>query len=90
MAQKMSSVLFARGVNSQANNPLRAEINRVIGLSTALEKRIVSLERELADVKSRSATAGPRGEKGDTGATGPAGPKGDKGDKGDTGPAATA
>jgi hypothetical protein len=81
----MSSVLFARGVNSQANNPLRVEITRVIALSTALERRIVALERELADVKSRSANVvpgpmGPRGERGEKGDKGDRGEKGEKGD----------
>ena len=81
----MTSVLYARGVNSQNNNPLRNEINRVIGLLTASETRIATLEKQLAAL---SKSGGLKGEKGDTGATGPAGevgPAGPVGPKGDTG-----
>jgi hypothetical protein len=75
----MSSVLYSRGVNSQNNNPLRTEIQRVIALNTTLERRVNTLERELANFVAKGAVgpAGPRGEKGD---------KGDRGEKGDTGP----
>jgi hypothetical protein len=82
----MSSVLYSRGVNSQNNNPLRTEIQRVIALNTTLERRVNTLERELANFVARAAVgpAGPRGEKGDKG------DKGDRGEKGDTGPAGPA
>jgi hypothetical protein len=80
----MSSVLFARGVNSQANNPLRVEITRVIALSTALERRIIVLERELAESKQRTASAPVAGPAGPTGPRGERGEKGEKGDKGDS------
>jgi hypothetical protein len=73
MDKKMSSVLFSRGTNGQSNNPLRTEITRVIGLSTALEKRVFALEREVAELKKTAPVAGP------TGPAGPAGPKGDPG-----------
>lgn len=77
----MSSVLYSRGVNSQNNNPLRNEINRVIGLNSTLERRVMALEREIVNLATKQVAgptgpAGPRGEKGE---------KGDKGDKGDTG-----
>lgn len=88
----MSSVLYSRGVNSQGNNPLRNEMNRIIGLTVVLESRITVLERELADAKkalSAVATAGgSKGEKGDRGETGPRGEQGPKGDRGEQGPAA--
>ena len=94
----MSSVLYSRGVNSQGNNPLRTEMNRIIGLTVVLESRITVLERELADAKkalSAVATAGSgkgekgdRGDRGDRGETGPRGEQGPKGDRGDQGPAA--
>jgi len=79
----MSSVLYSRGVNSQNNNPLRTEIQRVIALNTTLERRVNTLERELANFAAKGAVgpAGPRGEKGD---------KGDRGEKGDTGAAGPA
>lgn len=97
----MSSVLYSRGVNSQGNNPLRNEMNRIIGLTVVLESRITVLERELADAKKAlSAVAaagggkgekGDRGDRGDRGETGPRGEQGPKGDRGDQGPpAATA
>jgi len=94
----MSSVLYSRGVNSQGNNPLRNEMNRIIGLTVVLESRITVLERELADAK-KALTAvasagggkgekGDRGDRGDRGETGPRGEQGPKGDRGDQGPAA--
>jgi hypothetical protein len=96
----MSSVLYARGVNSQGNNPLRNEINRVIALNTVLERRVATLERELANSSSKAAVAGPagpagprgergpqgeRGERGEAGARGEQGMRGEKGDRGDKG-----
>ena len=84
----MSSVLYSRGVNSQGVNPLRNEMNRIIGLTVALESRIKVLERELAQAKATpgpvgpQGPAGPQGPKGDTGSEGQKGPKGDKGDAG--------
>lgn len=75
----MSSVLYSRGVNSQNNNPLRNEMNRIIGLTVGLESRIKALERELAQVKSLATVpgpAGPPGPPGPVGAVGPAGPPG--------------
>ena len=82
----MSSVLYSRGVNSQNNNPLRTEINRVIALNSTLERRVNTLERELANFVAKGAVgpAGPRGEKGDKG------DRGEKGEKGDTGAAGPA
>ena len=56
----MSSVLYSRGVNSQGNNPLRNEMNRIIGLTVGLESRIKVLERELAQLKSSGASQGLR------------------------------
>ncbi len=81
----MSSVLFNRGVNSQANNPLRAEINRVISLNSALERRVNFLERELENMRRVGGTPGPKGDKGDRGDRGEKGEKGDKGDRGEKG-----
>ena len=72
----MSSVLYSRGVNSQNNNPLKVEINRVIALNTVLEKRVSTLERELVNLSSKAAAAGPPGPAGAVGPTGPAGPAG--------------
>ena len=83
----MSSVLYSRGVNSQGVNPLRNEMNRIIGLTVALESRIKVLERELAQAK---ATPGPTGPPGPAGPAGPDGPKGPKGDAGPAGPKAAA
>ena len=37
----MSSILFSRGVNTQAGNPVRSELRK-------LENRIVDLEKKLA------------------------------------------
>lgn len=88
----MSSVLFGRGVNSQNNNPLRNEINRVIALNTVLERRVSTLERELANSASRPAAAavpgppGPRGERGPQGERGERGPQGERGEAGERGP----
>jgi hypothetical protein len=94
----MSSVLYSRGVNSQGSNPLRNEMNRIIGLTVVLESRITVLERELADAKKALAAVasagggkgekGDRGDRGDRGETGPRGEQGPKGDRGDQGPAA--
>jgi hypothetical protein len=97
----MSSVLYSRGVNSQGNNPLRTEMNRIIGLTVVLESRITVLERELTDAKKALAAVasagggkgekgdkGDRGDRGDRGETGPRGEQGPKGDRGDQGPAA--
>jgi len=86
----MSSVLFGRGVNSQGNNPLRNEINRVIALNTVLERRVSTLERELANTASRPAPAvagppGPRGERGERGEVGAKGDRGEAGAKGEQG-----
>ena len=83
----MSSVLYSRGVNSQGVNPLRNEMNRILGLTVALESRIKVLERELAQAK---ATPGPTGPPGPAGPAGPDGPKGPKGDAGPAGPKAAA
>jgi hypothetical protein len=80
----MSSVLYSRGVNSQNNNPLRNEINRVIALNSALERRVMALEREVVNLSMKQ-VAGPPGPAGPTGPAGPAGPRGEKGDKGDPG-----
>lgn len=79
----MSSVLYSRGVNSQGNNPLRNEMNRIIGLTVGLESRIKVLERELAQLKSSGASQGPPGPQG---AVGPAGPQGPQGAVGPVGP----
>ena len=79
----MSSVLYSRGVNSQNNNPLRNEINRVIALNTALERRIMALEREVANLSTKQ-IAGPPGPQGPRGEKGEKGDKGDKGDPGST------
>jgi hypothetical protein len=91
----MSSVLYSRGVNSQGNNPLRNEMNRIIGLTVVLESRITVLERELADAKKALAAVatagggkGEKGDRGERGETGPRGEQGPKGDRGDQGPAA--
>jgi hypothetical protein len=78
----MSSVLYSRGVNSQNNNPLKVEINRVIALNTILEKRVSTLERELVNLSSKAAAAGPTGPAGPVGPTGPAGPAGASGPAG--------
>ena len=91
--KNMSSVLYSRGVNSQGSNPLRNEMNRIIGLTVALESRIKVLERELVNAKSAPGPKGDKGdngEKGDKGERGPPGPAGAKGDKGDKGDKATA
>ena len=85
----MSSVLYSRGVNSQGVNPLRNEMNRIIGLTVALESRIKVLERELAQAKATPGPQGPAGVAGPAGPAGPqgpAGPEGQKGQKGDAGP----
>ena len=63
----MSSVLYSRGTNSQATNPLRNEMNRIIGLTVGLESRIKVLERELAQVKAVSSAPGPAGPVGPVG-----------------------
>jgi hypothetical protein len=80
----MSSVLYSRGTNSQSTNPLRTEMNRIIGLTVALESRIKVLERELSQVKTASAVPGPAGP---PGPVGPAGPEGPVGPPGPVGPA---
>jgi hypothetical protein len=79
----MSSVLFARGVNTQRNNPLRNEMNRIIGILEASESRIHTLEKQLAEL---SKSGGMKGEKGDAGPMGPKGDAGPMGPKGDVGP----
>jgi hypothetical protein len=83
----MSSVLYSRGTNSQATNPLRNEMNRIIGLTVGLESRIKVLERELAQVKAVSSAPGPAGPVGPVGPVGPAGPPGPAGPEGPRGPA---
>jgi len=78
----MSSVLYSRGVNSQGSNPLRNEMNRIIGLTVTLENRINLLERELEMAKKALASGGPAGPPGPVGPAGPVGPKGDTGPAG--------
>ena len=82
----MSSVLYSRGTNSQSTNPLRTEMNRIIGLTVALESRIKVLERELASVKTASSAPGPAGPAGPVGPVGPVGPAGPAGPVGPEGP----
>jgi len=86
----MSSVLYSRGVNSQGVNPLRNEMNRIIGLTVGLESRIKVLERELAQAKSTVGPAGPAGVAGPVGPAGVAGPVGPAGPAGAVGPAGVA
>jgi hypothetical protein len=81
----MSSVLYSRGVNSQNNNPLKVEINRVIALNTVLEKRVSTLERELVNLTSKPASTGPTGPAGPAGVAGPTGPAGPAGASGPVG-----
>ena len=80
--QNMSSVLYSRGVNSQNNNPLKAEINRVIALNSVLEKRVSMLERELVNLSTKGGAVGPAGPAGPTGPAGPAGVPGPVGPAG--------
>ena len=84
----MSSVLYSRGVNSQGNNPLRNEINRVIALNTILERRVSELERRLDNQKLNPVVGppGPAGPQGPAGTQGPAGPQGPAGTQGPAGP----
>ena len=46
----MSSILFSRGVNTQAGNPVRSELRK-------LENRIVDLEKKLAAMIALGGTA---------------------------------
>jgi hypothetical protein len=46
----MSSILFSRGVNTQAGNPVRSELRK-------LENRIVDLEKKLAAMITLGGTA---------------------------------
>ena len=85
----MSAGLYSRGVNSQNNNPLKVEINRVIALNTILEKRVSTLERELVNLSSQAAAAGPTGPAGPVGAVGPTGPAGPAGASGPAGAASS-
>jgi hypothetical protein len=74
----MTSILYNRGVNSQAGNPLHDKITR-------LTNRIVELEKKMTDLLEKGGAVGPtdQGEKGDKGDQGEKGEKGDQGEKGD-------
>ena len=68
----MTSILYNRGTNTQAGNPVRTEFAR-------LSAKIDAIEKKLADFLLSPAAKGAKGDRGDRGERGERGEKGEQG-----------
>ena len=85
----MTSILFHRGTNSQAGNPVRAEFAKLTVRIIELEKKIeaLTLRNEMLMLqRNTTVSAGPQGPAGPVGAAGSVGAVGAAGPAGAVGP----
>ena len=84
---RMSSVLNNSGLNYQASNPLRREIQSLRSDVAELQKQLAALKLEKGSSSTLAGPTGPPGPPGPAGSDGIAGPTGPLGPTGLVGPA---